>query len=51
MFLAVFWYAHGFSKYLPKRPEILFVEFVNDKKTLVYEDLIGFVRVREKVNL
>lgn len=48
--LAVDWYRYGPSRILPRYPEILALENV-DEYELLLDDFIGFVRLREKVEL
>jgi hypothetical protein len=48
--LVVDWYRYDFSKILPEYPEILALEYVDESEILM-DDLIGFVRLRDKVDL
>jgi hypothetical protein len=49
--LATFWYRYGSAKSTPETPEALALEPVQDRSRLIEDDLIGFVRVRERVSL
>jgi len=47
--LGVVWFRYGSTRSTPEYPEVIVPEFVNDRFELIMDDLIGFVRVRDKV--
>ena len=49
--LAVFWYRFGSSQSMPEIPEAIIPELVTNKTEPIMDDLIGFIRNREKVPL
>lgn len=50
-FMAIFWYRYGSIKFTPQCPEIINLKFVHDEHSLVKDDLVGFVRLRNKSDL
>lgn len=49
--MVIFWYRYGSIRFTPQYPEIISLRFVNDKTSLIKDDLIGFVRLRDKIDL
>lgn len=50
-FMALFWYRYGSLGFTPPYPEIVQLKFVNEKTSLIEDDLIGHVRLRGKIDL
>src|SRR3989337_848833 len=50
-FVAIFWYLYGSQRFTPPYPEIIQLRFVDDKTSLAKDDLVGFVRLRGKIDL